>query len=172
MGTLSGYPAAGLIATQVTVATSRRHFASLGPHWKSSWRSVWKQVEILFAMVIGILPFGDAQRARESAWRPRHAHRHDPSCARELERERREGLFSGRGAARLCRAAQRGGWGAISGPPTSIIQRGFGEAEAARERLEDALRQLGRFVQQGREVAALDHEQAQRSLGHDAGGAG
>src|SRR5215831_4872341 len=136
MGTLSGYPAAGLIATQVTVATSRRHFASLGPHWKSSWRSVWKQVEILFAMVIGILPFGDAQRARESAWRPRHAHRHDPSCARELERERREGLFSGRGAARLCRAAQRGGVGGHFGAPhvnhSTWLRRGGGGARASR----------------------------------------
>src|SRR5262245_30330115 len=59
-----------------------------------------------------------------------------------------------------------------SGPPTLVIQRRFGETEAAREGLEDALRQLGCLVQQGREVAALDHEQAQRSLGDDAGGAG
>jgi fluoride ion exporter CrcB/FEX len=91
MGTLGGYLAASLIMTPVAVATSRRHFAALPRHWKefvalglfaalttisqgqaytltlSSYVEAVKQVEILFAMAIGILAFGETQRVRESA---------------------------------------------------------------------------------------------------------
>jgi drug/metabolite transporter (DMT)-like permease len=91
MGTLGGYLAASLIMTPVAVATSRQHFASLGRHWKefvalglfaalttisqgyaytltlSSYVEAVKQVEIIFAMAIGILAFGEVQRVRESA---------------------------------------------------------------------------------------------------------
>jgi uncharacterized membrane protein len=90
-GTLGGYLAASVIMTPVALATSRRHFAALGVHWKefvalglfaalttisqgqaytltlSSYVEAVKQVEILFAMAIGILAFGEAQRVRESA---------------------------------------------------------------------------------------------------------
>ena len=75
----------------MALATSRRHFASLGRHWKefvalglfaalttisqgyaytltlSSYVEAVKQVEIIFAMAIGILAFGEVQRVRESA---------------------------------------------------------------------------------------------------------
>ena len=77
--------------TPVALATSRRHVATLSLHWKefvalglfaalttisqgyaytltlSSYVEAVKQVEILFAMAIGILAFGEAQRVRESA---------------------------------------------------------------------------------------------------------
>jgi len=90
MGTLGGYLAASVM-TPVVLATSRRHFAALGVHWKefvalglfaalttisqghaytltlSSYVEAVKQVEILFAMAIGVLAFGEAQRVRESA---------------------------------------------------------------------------------------------------------
>jgi drug/metabolite transporter (DMT)-like permease len=90
-GTLGGYLAASLIMTPVALATSARHFARLPRHWKefvalgffaalttisqghaytltlSSYVEAVKQVEILFAMVIGVLAFGEAQRVRESA---------------------------------------------------------------------------------------------------------
>ena len=91
MGTLGGYLAASVIMTPVAVATSARHFAQVPQHWKefvalgafaalttisqghaytltlSSYVEAVKQVEILFAMVIGVLAFGEAQRVRESA---------------------------------------------------------------------------------------------------------
>jgi uncharacterized membrane protein len=91
MGTLGGYLAASALMTPVALATSRRHFAALSLHWKefvalglfaalttisqgraytltlSSYVEAVKQVEILFAMAIGILVFGEAQRVRESA---------------------------------------------------------------------------------------------------------
>jgi drug/metabolite transporter (DMT)-like permease len=90
-GTLGGYLAASLIMTPIALATSARHFARLPRHWKefvalgffaalttisqghaytltlSSYVEAVKQVEILFAMVIGVLAFGEAQRVRESA---------------------------------------------------------------------------------------------------------
>ncbi len=90
-GTLGGYLAASLVMTPVALATSARHFASLPRYWKeflalglfaalttlsqgkaytltlSSYVESVKQVEILFAMVIGVLVFGEARRVRESA---------------------------------------------------------------------------------------------------------
>jgi drug/metabolite transporter (DMT)-like permease len=91
MGTLGGYLAASAVMTPVAVATSARHFAKLPRYWKefvalglfaalttisqghaytltlSSYVEAVKQVEILFAMAIGVLAFGEAQRVRESA---------------------------------------------------------------------------------------------------------
>jgi drug/metabolite transporter (DMT)-like permease len=90
-GTLGGYTAASLLMTPVAVATSGRHFAAVPRYWKefvalglfaalttlsqgtaytmtlSSYVEAVKQVEILFAMAIGVLAFGEAQRVRESA---------------------------------------------------------------------------------------------------------
>jgi drug/metabolite transporter (DMT)-like permease len=90
-GTLGGYAAASLIMTPIALATSGRHFAAVPRHWKdfvglglfaalttlsqgkaytltlSSYVEAVKQVEILFAMAIGVLVFGEAQRVRESA---------------------------------------------------------------------------------------------------------
>ena len=90
-GTLGGYAAASLIMTPIALATSGRHFASVPRHWKdfvglglfaalttlsqgkaytltlSSYVEAVKQVEILFAMAIGVLAFNEAQRVRESA---------------------------------------------------------------------------------------------------------
>ena len=91
MGTLGGYLAASLLMTPIVLRTSARHFAQLPRHWKefvalglfaslttisqghaytltlSSYVEAVKQVEILFAMAIGVLAFGEAQRVRESA---------------------------------------------------------------------------------------------------------
>jgi uncharacterized membrane protein len=91
MGTLGGYLAASAIMTPVALATSGRHFAQVPRHWKefvalgvfaalttisqghaytltlSSYVEAVKQVEILFAMAIGVLAFGEARRVRESA---------------------------------------------------------------------------------------------------------
>ena len=91
MGTLGGYLAASLIMTPVAVTTSARHFPRLPRYWKefvalglfaalttisqghaytltlSSYVEAVKQVEILFAMGIGVLAFGETQRVRESA---------------------------------------------------------------------------------------------------------
>jgi drug/metabolite transporter (DMT)-like permease len=91
MGTLGGYLAASAIMTPIALATSARHFARLPSHWKefvalgffaalttisqgqaytltlSSYVEAVKQVEILFAMAIGVLAFGEVQRVRESA---------------------------------------------------------------------------------------------------------
>ena len=91
MGTLGGYLAASLIMTPIVLRTSAAHFVRLPRHWKefvalglfaalttisqakaytltlSSYVEAVKQVEILFAMAIGVLAFGEAQRVRESA---------------------------------------------------------------------------------------------------------
>jgi drug/metabolite transporter (DMT)-like permease len=91
MGTLGGYLAASVIMTPIALRTSRRHFTQLPRHWKTfvglglfaalttisqgyaytltlaSYVEAVKQVEILFAMAIGVLAFGEAQRVRESA---------------------------------------------------------------------------------------------------------
>jgi uncharacterized membrane protein len=91
MGTLGGYLAASLLMTPIVLRTSARYFAQLPRHWKefvalglfaslttisqghaytltlSSYVEAVKQVEILFAMAIGVLAFGEAQRVRESA---------------------------------------------------------------------------------------------------------
>jgi drug/metabolite transporter (DMT)-like permease len=90
-GTLGAYTAASLIMTPIALATSARHFAAVPHHWKafvglglfaalttlsqgkaytltlSSYVEAVKQVEILFAMAIGVLVFNEAQRVRESA---------------------------------------------------------------------------------------------------------
>lgn len=91
MGTLGGYLAASAIMTPIVLRTSAGHFAQLPRYWKefvalglfaalttisqghaytltlSSYVEAVKQVEILFAMAIGVLAFGEAQRVRESA---------------------------------------------------------------------------------------------------------
>jgi len=91
MGTLGGYLAASLIMTPIVLRTSARHFTQLPRHWKefvalglfaslttisqghaytltlSSYVEAVKQVEIRFAMAIGVLAFGEGQRVRESA---------------------------------------------------------------------------------------------------------
>ena len=91
MGTLGGYIAASLMVTPLVLVTSRRHFAEVPRHWKaffalglfaalttvsqgtaylltlSSYVEAVKQVEILFAMAIGVLAFGERQRVREIA---------------------------------------------------------------------------------------------------------
>jgi len=91
MGTLGGYIAASLMVTPLVLVTSRRHFAQVPRHWKaffglglfaalttvsqgtaylltlSSYVEAVKQVEILFAMGIGVLAFGERQRVREIA---------------------------------------------------------------------------------------------------------
>ena len=91
MGTLGGYIAASLMVTPLVLVTSRRHFGQVPGHWKaffglglfaalttvtqgtayvltlSSYVEAVKQVEILFAMGIGVLAFGERQRVREIA---------------------------------------------------------------------------------------------------------
>src|SRR5262245_40283572 len=90
-GTLGAYAAATLVMTPVALATSARHFAAVPTHWKdfvglglfaalttitqgvaytltlSSYVEAVKQVEILFAMAVGVLAFGEAERVKESA---------------------------------------------------------------------------------------------------------
>jgi len=90
-GTLGAYTAASLLMTPVALLTSARHFAAVPRHWKefvglglfaalttlsqgvaytmtlASYVEAVKQVEILFAMAVGVLVFGEAQRVRESA---------------------------------------------------------------------------------------------------------
>jgi drug/metabolite transporter (DMT)-like permease len=91
LGTLGGYLAASAIMTPIVLRTSAGHFARLPRHWKefvalglfaalttisqgqaytltlSSYVEAVKQVEILFAMAIGVFAFGEGQRVRESA---------------------------------------------------------------------------------------------------------
>ena len=90
-GTLGCYLAASLIVTVLALRTSARHFRAVPRYWKefvslglfaalttilqakaytltlSSYVEAVKQIEILFAMAIGVLVFGEAQRVRESA---------------------------------------------------------------------------------------------------------
>lgn len=90
-GTLGAYAAASLIVTPLALTTSARHFRSVGHYWKefvalglfaalttlsqgkaytltlSSYVEAVKQIEILFAMAVGVVWFGEAQRVRESA---------------------------------------------------------------------------------------------------------
>jgi drug/metabolite transporter (DMT)-like permease len=90
-GTLGGYAAASLLITPLALRTSAAHFLVVPRYWKefvalglfaalttlsqgvaytltlSSYVEAVKQVEILFAMAIGILAFGEVQRVRESA---------------------------------------------------------------------------------------------------------
>ncbi len=89
MGTLGGYIAASLIVTPIVLVTSRRHFADVPRYWKafvcfglfaalttisqgtaylltlSSYVEAVKQVEILFAMGIGVVIFGERQKVRD-----------------------------------------------------------------------------------------------------------
>ena len=91
MGTLGGYAAASLLVTPIVLATSKRHFAEVPRYWKafvsfglfaslttvsqgtaylmtlSSYVEAVKQVEILFAMVIGVILFGEKQQVRDIA---------------------------------------------------------------------------------------------------------
>jgi drug/metabolite transporter (DMT)-like permease len=91
VGTFGTYLAASLAVTPLVLTTSARHFASVPRHWKefvalglfaalttlsqgkaytltlASYVEAVKQVEILFAMAIGVVAFGEAQRVRESA---------------------------------------------------------------------------------------------------------
>jgi drug/metabolite transporter (DMT)-like permease len=91
MGTFGGYLAASLIMTPLALRTSAHHFRAVPRHWAefvalglfaalttitqgkaytltlSSYVEAVKQVEILFAMAVGVLAFGEAQRVRESA---------------------------------------------------------------------------------------------------------
>ena len=91
MGTFGGYLVASIMMTALAARTSARHFRAVPQHWRefvalglfaalttilqgkaytltlSSYVEAVKQVEILFAMAIGVLVFGEAQRARESA---------------------------------------------------------------------------------------------------------
>ena len=90
-GTFGAYLAASRVVAPLALRTSARHFGSIGRYWKefvalglfaalttmsqgkaytltlSSYVEAVKQVEILFAMAVGITWFGEAQRVRESA---------------------------------------------------------------------------------------------------------
>jgi len=90
-GTFGGYLAGSLIMTPLALRTSARHFRAVPRYWKefvalglfaalttlsqgkaytltlSSYVEAVKQLEILFAMAVGVLWFGEAQRVRESA---------------------------------------------------------------------------------------------------------
>jgi drug/metabolite transporter (DMT)-like permease len=91
MGTLGGYLAASLLVTPIVLVTSRRHFAEVPRYWMSfvsfglfaalttvtqgiaylltlsSYVEAVKQVEILFALGIGVAVFGEKQTARDIA---------------------------------------------------------------------------------------------------------
>jgi drug/metabolite transporter (DMT)-like permease len=91
MGTLGGYLAASLLVTPIVLGTSRKRFAEVPRHWKafvsfglfaalttvsqgtaylmtlSSYVEAVKQVEILFAMGIGVMVFGEKQKVRDIA---------------------------------------------------------------------------------------------------------
>jgi drug/metabolite transporter (DMT)-like permease len=91
MGTLGGHLAASLLVTPMVLVTSRRYFAAVPRHWAafisfglfaalttvtqgraylltlSSYVEAVKQAEVLFALGIGVLIFGEKQRAREIA---------------------------------------------------------------------------------------------------------
>jgi drug/metabolite transporter (DMT)-like permease len=90
-GTLGGYVAASLIVTPIVLVTSRRHFADVPRYWKafvsfgvfaalttisqgtaylltlSSYVEAVKQVEMLLAMGIGVVVFGERQKVRDIA---------------------------------------------------------------------------------------------------------
>jgi drug/metabolite transporter (DMT)-like permease len=91
VGTFGTYLAASLVVTPLALTTSARHFAAVPRYWKefaalglfaalttlsqgkaytltlSSYVEAVKQVEILFAMAIGVVAFGEGRRVRESA---------------------------------------------------------------------------------------------------------
>jgi drug/metabolite transporter (DMT)-like permease len=88
-GSLGAYVAASLLMTPLVLVTSRRHFRQVPAHWMafvglglfaalttvsqviaytmtlSSYVEAVKQIEILFALAIGALVFGERQRVRE-----------------------------------------------------------------------------------------------------------
>ncbi len=90
-GTLGGYIAASLIVTPIVLVTSRHHFADVPRYWKafvsfglfaalttvsqgtaylltlSSYVEAVKQVEILLALGIGVVMFGERQKVRDIA---------------------------------------------------------------------------------------------------------
>ncbi len=90
-GTLGAYLAGSLIMTPLALTTSARHFKAVPRYWKefvglglfaalttmsqgkaytltlSSYVEAVKQIEILFAMAVGVMWFAEAQRVRESA---------------------------------------------------------------------------------------------------------
>ncbi len=90
-GTLGAYAAASLFVTPIVLTTSRHHFREVPRYWKafvsfglfaalttvsqgtaylmtlSSYVEAVKQVEILFAMGIGVAVFGERQKVREIA---------------------------------------------------------------------------------------------------------
>ena len=91
VGTFGTYLAASLVVTPLALTTSARHFKAVPRYWKefvalglfaalttlsqgkaytltlSSYVEAVKQIEILFAMAIGVLAFGEGQKVRESA---------------------------------------------------------------------------------------------------------
>jgi drug/metabolite transporter (DMT)-like permease len=90
-GTLGGYLAASVLVTPIVLVTSRRHFAEVPRYWKafvsfglfaalttvtqgraylltlSSYVEAVKQIEILFALAIGVAVFGEKQTVRDIA---------------------------------------------------------------------------------------------------------
>ena len=91
MGTLGGYLASSLLVTPIVLVTSRQRFVEIPRYWKafvsfglfaslttvsqgtaylmtlSSYVEAVKQVEILFAMVIGTVMFHEKQKVRDIA---------------------------------------------------------------------------------------------------------
>jgi drug/metabolite transporter (DMT)-like permease len=91
VGTFGTYLAASLIVTPLALTTSAHHFKAVPRYWKeflalgvfaalttlsqgkaytltlSSYVEAVKQIEILFAMAIGVIAFGEGQKVRESA---------------------------------------------------------------------------------------------------------
>jgi uncharacterized membrane protein len=129
MGTLGGYLAASAFMTPIVMRTSARRFAQLPHHWKE------------------FVALGDP--VRDGDRRPRL--RGGATRARVRAGRRGDAARPGAAGARLLREAPR---------RRSIGEEvGLGLTQALRERGQEALRQLGRFLQQRREVAPLDDEQ-------------
>ncbi len=92
VGALGPYAAASLLVTPLVLATSRHRFRHVPRYWKeflgmgvfaaltsvchglayqltlSSYVEAVKQVEVLFALGIGWMVFGERERARQSLW--------------------------------------------------------------------------------------------------------
>jgi drug/metabolite transporter (DMT)-like permease len=90
-GTFAAYSAASLVMTPLVLMTSARHFTAIPRHWITfaavglfamltslthgiaytlafaSYVEAVKQVEIIFAMAVGVLIFGESERVREIA---------------------------------------------------------------------------------------------------------
>ena len=75
VGTFGTYLAASLLVTPLVLTTSARHFAAIPRHWKefvalglfAALTTLSQGKEILYAMAIGVVAFGEGQRVRESA---------------------------------------------------------------------------------------------------------